>query len=96
MMVSESVALRQQGYKRSDIQDILPRQAVIIPKYSPPVIAQVQPRKACKPDIIEYCYFARLDAILTSSLSLKLFQADGYGHVSVRRTERIIHDLGFL
>ena len=45
MMASESLALCQFGYKRSDIQDILPGQAVIIPKASPPVIAQVSTSK---------------------------------------------------
>ena len=64
MMASESVALRQLGYKRNDIYDILPGQAVIIPKGLPPVFAQVQARKAYKPDIFEYCYFARPDAII--------------------------------
>ncbi|KAK4695014.1 amidophosphoribosyltransferase, partial [Lecanoromycetidae sp. Uapishka_2] len=64
MMASESVALRQLGYKRDSIQDILPGQAVIIPKGSPPVFAQVQAQKCYSPDIFEYCYFARPDAII--------------------------------
>ena len=41
MMASESVALCQFGYKRSDIQDVLLSQAAIIPEASLPVIAQV-------------------------------------------------------
>ncbi len=64
MMASESVALRQLGYKRADIRDVLPGEAVIIPKGLPPVFAQVQKQKAYCPDIFEYCYFARPDAII--------------------------------
>lgn len=64
MMASESVALRQLGYKRDSIRDVLPGQAVIIPKGSPPVFAQVKAQKSYSPDIFEYCYFARPDAII--------------------------------
>ena len=64
MLASESVALRQLGYKRESIQDILPGQAVIIPKGSPPRFCQVQKPKTYSPDIFEYCYFARPDAII--------------------------------
>ena len=64
MMASESVALRQLGYKRTEIRDVLPGEAVIIPKGLPPVSAQVQKQKAYCPDIFEYCYFARPDAII--------------------------------
>ena len=64
MMASESVALRQLGYKRTEIRDVLPGRAVIIPKGLPPVSAQVQKQKAYCPDIFEYCYFARPDAII--------------------------------
>ena len=64
MMASESVALRQLGYKRTEIRDVLPGEAVIIPKGLPPVSAQVQQQKAYCPDIFEYCYFARPDAII--------------------------------
>ena len=64
MMASESVALRQLGYKRAEIRDVLPGEAVIIPKGLPPVSAQVQKQKAYCPDIFEYCYFARPDAII--------------------------------
>ena len=53
MMASESVALRQLGYKRSDIRDILPGEAVIIPKGKPPVSARVQAQKNYAPDIFE-------------------------------------------
>lgn len=53
MMASESVALRQLGYKRSDIRDILPGEAVIIPKGKLPVSARVQAQKRYAPDIFE-------------------------------------------
>ena len=53
MMASESVALRQLGYKRSDIRDILPGEAVIIPKGKTPVSARVQAPKNYAPDIFE-------------------------------------------
>lgn len=64
MLASESVALRQLGYKRRDIQDILPGQAVIIERGKSPVLAQVQKQKRYAPDIFEYCYFARPDAVI--------------------------------
>ena len=64
MMASESVALRQLGYKRDDIRDVLPGEAVIIPKGKPPVSARVQTQKRYAPDIFEYCYFARPDAVI--------------------------------
>ncbi|KAH8695870.1 nucleophile aminohydrolase [Phaeosphaeriaceae sp. PMI808] len=62
MMASESVALRQLGF--GDIADILPGQAVIIRKGSPPVFRQVVPQLAYAPDIFEYIYFAHLDTIM--------------------------------
>lgn len=64
MLASESVALRQLGYKRKDIHDVLPGQAVIIQKGKAPVFAQVEKQKRYAPDIFEYCYFARPDAII--------------------------------
>ena len=53
MMASESVALCQLGYKRNQIVDILPGEAVIIPKGRAPVHFQVQAQKRYAPDIFE-------------------------------------------
>jgi len=64
MMASESVALHQLGYKRGEIHDVLPGQAVIVQKGIAPVISQVYPQKRYAPDIFEYCYFARPDTII--------------------------------
>ena len=33
---------------------------------------------------------------MTSILSLKLCMGERYGHLYIRRSERIVHDLGFL
>lgn len=64
MMASESIALKQLGYKKEDIQDILPGQAVIIQKGSAPVFSQVHQQVCYAPDIFEYVYFARPDSIV--------------------------------
>ncbi|KAL8947223.1 MAG: hypothetical protein Q9222_006471 [Ikaeria aurantiellina] len=63
MMASESVALKQQGFKK--FFDVLPGQAVIIRKgASSPEFYQIQEQKSYTPDIFEYAYFARPDSIL--------------------------------
>lgn len=64
VMASESVALQQMGIRKSNIQDILPGQAVIIQKGHPPVFDFVHPTTGYCPDIFEYCYFARPDTVM--------------------------------
>lgn len=52
-MASESVVLQQLGVRKSNMQDILPGQAVIIQKGREPVFEYVQPQKGYCPDIFE-------------------------------------------
>ena len=46
------------------MRNILPGQAVIIPKDGGPIFKQVQPQKRYCPDIFEYIYFARPDTVM--------------------------------
>lgn len=63
MFASESIALEGMGF--NDWFDILPGQAVIIPKATmEPTIKQVVQRQAYSPDIFEYVYFARPDSLM--------------------------------
>ena len=62
MLSSESVALKQLGFK--DFEDVLPGQAVIVQKGRAPIKYQVQEQKRYAPDIFEFCYFARPDSII--------------------------------
>lgn len=53
MLSSESVALQQLRYLKSNIQDTKPGQAVIIQQGAEPVFASVQPQERYCPDICE-------------------------------------------
>ncbi|TVY20791.1 Amidophosphoribosyltransferase [Lachnellula arida] len=62
MLASESVALDQFGF--TEIKDIEPGQAVIIPKGGSPIFRQVHPQLSYTPDIFEFCYFSSPNSIM--------------------------------
>ncbi|KAK9434299.1 phosphoribosyltransferase-like protein [Lipomyces doorenjongii] len=63
LMASESVVLKALGCQKWT--DLLPGQAVIIPKGTmKPIIRQVAPMLSYTPDIFEYVYFARPDTVI--------------------------------
>ncbi|KAK9491949.1 phosphoribosyltransferase-like protein [Lipomyces doorenjongii] len=63
LMASESVVLKALGCQKWT--DLLPGQAVIIPKGTmKPIVRQVAPMLSYTPDIFEYVYFARPDTVI--------------------------------
>lgn len=62
MLASESVALDQLGF--TDIRDIEPGQAVIIPKGEKPIYRHVHRQLNYAPDIFEFCYFSSPNSII--------------------------------
>lgn len=87
MMASESIALRQLGFK--NIVDILPGQAVIIRKNSKPSFRQVVPQITYSPDIFEFVYFARPDTIIDGISVQKSRQ-----NMGVKLADQITRTLG--
>ena len=65
LISSESVVYDCLDQNFTSFEDLLPGEAIIIPRATMvPVKRQIVPRKAYAPDIFEYVYFARPDSVM--------------------------------